>query len=65
MGLKMRNYWMVTFLYDVILYTAVLIIVYSLSYAFSFAIFTEGRYIHKHAAFFDLHPCCSNYIILF
>jgi len=53
---------MVTFLYDVILYTAVLIIVYSLSYAFSFAIFTEGRYIHKHSILPP--PCCSHHIIL-
>eukprot|EP01087_Luapelamoeba_hula_P013768 TRINITY_DN395_c6_g1_i1.p1 TRINITY_DN395_c6_g1~~TRINITY_DN395_c6_g1_i1.p1 ORF type:complete len:890 (-),score=121.35 TRINITY_DN395_c6_g1_i1:212-2881(-) len=44
-GLKMRNYWMVTYLYDYILYLGVLIVVYALSYAFQFAIFTQGSII--------------------
>lgn len=42
MGLKMINYWIVTFLYNAILYLAVLVIVYCFSYGFGFAIFTQG-----------------------
>lgn len=45
MGLKMINYWIVTFLYNAILYLAVLVIVYCFSYGFGFAIFTQGRYV--------------------
>jgi ABC-type multidrug transport system ATPase subunit len=45
MGLKMRNYWIVTFIYDVILYVVVLIVTYSVSYAFGFAIFTQGSVV--------------------
>jgi len=43
MGLKMTSYWFITVLYDFMLYLAVLIVVYGMSYAFSFAIFTQGR----------------------
>jgi hypothetical protein len=42
MGMKMSNYWAVTFVYNVILYLAVLVVVYGFSYGFGFAIFTQG-----------------------
>ncbi len=57
MGLKMRNYWIVTYLYNLILYKVVILVVYAVSYGFQFALFTQGRY--TCAIFFFCRPVCQ------
>ncbi|EFA80182.1 ABC transporter A family protein [Heterostelium album PN500] len=42
MGLRMRNYWIVTYLFDFLLYICALIIVVGISVGFGFAVFTQG-----------------------
>ncbi|KYQ94390.1 ABC transporter A family protein [Tieghemostelium lacteum] len=41
MGLKIRNYWIVNYLFNLMLYTCALIIVVGISLIFGFAVFTE------------------------
>ncbi|GAM21696.1 hypothetical protein SAMD00019534_048710 [Acytostelium subglobosum LB1] len=42
MGLKMRNYWIVTYLFNFLLYFCALVIVVGISMAFRFSVFTDG-----------------------
>jgi hypothetical protein len=52
MGLRIHVYWLTMYLYDMLLYLAVLAIVILLSLAFQFAIITHGRYgvaFHAHS----------------
>eukprot|EP01113_Clastostelium_recurvatum_P022760 TRINITY_DN2727_c0_g1_i3.p1 TRINITY_DN2727_c0_g1~~TRINITY_DN2727_c0_g1_i3.p1 ORF type:complete len:854 (+),score=218.34 TRINITY_DN2727_c0_g1_i3:132-2693(+) len=42
MGLEMRNYWLITYLYYLIMYGMVVLVVVGASLAFQFAIFTKG-----------------------
>eukprot|EP01133_Synstelium_polycarpum_P015460 gene15460-18343_t len=42
MGLRMRNYWIVTYLFNFLLYAFALVIVVGVSIIFKFSVFTEG-----------------------
>ncbi|EGG13872.1 ABC transporter A family protein [Cavenderia fasciculata] len=41
-GLKMRNYWIVTYLFNLMLYTIAVIVVVGISVIFKFSVFTQG-----------------------